>query len=177
MTTFKIPVREEVSSSNQQSFDTLQKALGMVPNLYATLAYSDNGLSRFLAYQTAHTSLSNKEKEAVNLIVSQLNECKYCLSAHTVLGKMNGFTDEEILLIRQGISAVPKLQAMIRMAKDITENKGHVAQETLDVFFEAGYTKGNLVDLLLLVSDKITMNYLHNLTDIAIDFPLAPALN
>ncbi len=46
MTTFKVPVREEVSASSQQSFDTLKKALGMVPNLYATLAYSENGLSR-----------------------------------------------------------------------------------------------------------------------------------
>lgn len=177
MTTFKIPVREEVSAANQQSFDTLKKVLGMVPNLYATLAYSDNGLSRFLAFQNTPSSLSNKEKEAVNLVVSQVNGCKYCLSAHTVLGKMNGFTDEEIIQIRQGKSTIPQINALIQLAKDITENKGRVAPEKLDVFFEAGYTKGHLIDLILLISDKTALNYLHNLTEVAIDFPLAPELN
>ena len=72
-------------------FDTLNKALGFVPNLYATIAHSENGLAKYLAFQGAKTSLTNKEKEAVNLVVSQVNGCIYCQSAHTVLGKMNGF--------------------------------------------------------------------------------------
>lgn len=96
MTQFKVPTRADVSFTNQSIFDNLEKALGFVPNLYATIAYSDHGLARFLAYQNAKTSLTNKEKEAVNLIVSQVNGCVYCQSAHTVLGKKNGFTDEQI---------------------------------------------------------------------------------
>lgn len=177
MTTFKVPVREEVSASSQQSFDTLKKALGMVPNLYATLAYSENGLSRFLAYQNASTTLSNKEKEAVNLAVSQVNGCKYCLSAHTMLGKLNGFSEEEILLLRKGQSTIPKLHALVQLAKDLSENKGHAAPANLDAFFEAGYDKGNMVDLILLISDKTALNYLHNLTEVPVDFPPAPELN
>ena len=92
MTTFTVPTKEEVSENNQAIFDNLNKALGFVPNLFATIAYSKNGLERFLAYQNAKTSLSNKEKEAVNLIVSQVNGCIYCQSAHLVLGKMNVLT-------------------------------------------------------------------------------------
>ncbi|WP_343303016.1 carboxymuconolactone decarboxylase family protein [Chitinophaga niabensis] len=177
MTTFKVPVREEVSASSQQSFDTLKKALGMVPNLYATLAYSENALSRFLAFQNAPTSLSNKEKEAVNLVVSQVNSCKYCLSAHTMLGKLNGFSEEEILLLRKGQSTIPKTHALVQLAKDLTENKGHAAAANLEAFFEAGYNKGNLVDLLLLIADKTALNYLHNLTEVPVDFPPVPELN
>jgi len=60
MKQFKVPTREEVSPANQAIFDNLHKALGFVPNLYATIAHSDNGLSRFLAYQNAKTSLNNK---------------------------------------------------------------------------------------------------------------------
>src|ERR1700761_895431 len=102
MKKFTVPTREQVSAANQANFDVLQKAIGMVPNLYATIAYSDNGLSRYLAYQSAKTSLTNKEKEAVNLVVSEVNGCIYCQSAHTVIGKMNGFSEEEILRIRAG---------------------------------------------------------------------------
>jgi AhpD family alkylhydroperoxidase len=173
MKTFSVPSRNEVSLQNQSNFDVLQKALGMVPNLYATIAYSDNGLSRYLAFQGAKTSLSNKEKEAVNLIVSEVNGCRYCQSAHTLLGKMNGFSEAEIINIRHGNSRDAKLNALVTLAKDITSNKGHVADDNLEAFYAAGYTNGNLVDVIMQVSDKIAMNYLHNLTQVPIDFPLA----
>ncbi|GAB4022551.1 carboxymuconolactone decarboxylase family protein [Spirosoma koreense] len=176
MRKFTVPTRDEVSESNQVLFDNLQKGLGFVPNLYATIAHSTNGLARYLAFQGAKTSLSNKEKEAVNLVVSEVNGCLYCQSAHTVLGKMNGFSDDEILNLRTGQSATGKLDALVKLAKDITENKGRVASDTLEAFYAAGYTDGNLVDVILQISDKIAMNYLHNLTEIPIDFPVAVKL-
>ncbi|MCY0977064.1 carboxymuconolactone decarboxylase family protein [Chryseobacterium wangxinyae] len=173
---FNVPTREEVAPANQAIFDNLQKALSFVPNLYATIAYSENGLARFLAYQNAKTSLSNKEKEAVNLIVSQVNECIYCQSAHLVIGKMNGFTDEQLTDIRKGKSENPKLNALVNLAADITKNRGNASDDHVNAFFEQGYTKENLVDLILQVSDKTAMNYLHNLTKVPVDFPLAPSL-
>lgn len=177
MTKFNVPTRDEVSPASQAAFDVLHKALGMVPNLYAAIAYSDNGLARYLAYQTSKTSLSNREKEVVNLVVSQVNGCKYCLSAHTVLGKMNGLSDEEILRIRKGSATDPKLNALVAFTKAVTENKGRVTDEIVDHFFATGYHKGNMVDVILQISDKVAMNYLHNLTEVTIDFPLAPALD
>lgn len=173
---FTVPARADVAPTNQAIFDNLQKALGFVPNLYATIAYSDNGLARFLAYENAKTSLSNKEKEAVNLIVSQVNGCIYCQSAHLVLGKMNGFSDAELLDIRKGTSTDTKLKALVALAASITKNRGRVAGDLVDDFYTKGYTNENLVDLILQISDKTAMNYLHNLTDIPVDFPLAPAL-
>ena len=177
MRTFAVPTREQVAPTNQDIFDNLKKSLGFVPNLYATIAYSNNGLSRFLAYQNAKTSLNNREKEAVNLVVSQINGCVYCLSAHTVIGKMNGFTDEQILDLRRGKSDNPKLNALVELAADITRNKGNANDDLVTSFYEQGYTNENLVDLILLISDKTVMNYVHNLTHIPVDFPAAPALS
>jgi len=176
MKTFTVPTRDQVVPANQAIFDNLQKALGFVPNLYAAIAYSDHGLARFLAYQNAKTSLSNKEKEAVNLVVSQVNGCIYCQSAHLVLGKMNGFTDEQLLDIRKEKSAEVKLNALVRLAADITRNRGNASPSNVNDFFAQGYTDENLVDLILQVSDKTAMNYLHNLTKIPVDFPLAPSI-
>ena len=176
MKTFTVPTRDQVVPANQAIFDNLQKALGFVPNLYATIAWSDNGLARFLAYQNAKTSLSNKEKEAVNLVVSQVNGCIYCQSAHLVLGKMNGFTDEQLLDIRKEKSLDAKLNSLVRLAADITRNRGNASPSNVNDFFAHGYTDENLVDLILQVSDKTAMNYLHNLTKIPVDFPLAPAI-
>jgi AhpD family alkylhydroperoxidase len=175
-TTFSVPARSEVSENNQVIFDNLQKALGFVPNLYATIGYSKNGLERFLAYQNAKTSLNNKEKEAVNLIVSQVNNCVYCQSAHLVIGKMNGFTDEQLVDIRKGKATDPKLNALVQLAAEITKTKGEANFDLVAAFFAQGYNNENLVDLILLISDKTAMNYLHNLTQVPVDFPLAPSL-
>lgn len=175
-TTFSVPTREQVSENNQAIFDNLQKALGFVPNLYATIAYSKNGLEKYLAYQNAKTSLTNKEKEAVNLIVSQVNNCIYCQSAHTIIGKMNGFSDEQLLDIRKAKTTDAKLDALVKLAAEITQTRGNANADIVDAFFAQGYTNENLVDLILQVSDKTAMNYLHNLTKIEVDFPLAPSL-
>lgn len=177
MKNFNVPTRDEVAPVNQTIFDNLNKALGFVPNLYATIAHSNTGLETYLNFQNAKTSLSKKEKEVVNLVVSQINDCHYCLSAHTVIGKMNGFTDEQVLEIRNGGAAFDKkTDALIQFTKEVTSNKGRVSQNVLDNFFAAGYTKASVVDVVIAVADKVVMNYLHNLTQIPIDFPLAPSL-
>jgi uncharacterized peroxidase-related enzyme len=177
MANFNVPTREEVSTNNQEIFDNLKSAIGFVPNLYATIAHSDTALGNYLQFQNAKTSLSNKEKEVVNLIVSQVNGCSYCLSAHTVISKMNGFTEEQILELRQGyFSSDEKLDALVKVTKEITLNKEKVNDTTLEAFFNTGYSKGTLVDVILAVADKVVMNYLHNLTHIDIDFSVAQKL-
>ena len=85
MKQFNVPTKEQVSQENQQIFDHLKAKIGFVPNIYATYAYSSSALSRYLTFANGRTSLNNKEKEIINLIVSQINECTYCLAAHTAL--------------------------------------------------------------------------------------------
>ena len=62
------------------------------------------------------------------------------------------------------------------MAAEITQTRGNANSDIVAAFFAQGYTNENLVDLILQVSDKTAMNYLHNLTKIEVDFPLAPSL-
>ncbi|MBS1519575.1 MAG: carboxymuconolactone decarboxylase family protein [Bacteroidetes bacterium] len=177
MKTFTVPTRDQVSEHNQAIFDNLHKAIGMVPNLYATMAYSENALGNYVTFQGGKTSLRGKEKEAVNLIVSQVNGCIYCLSAHTMLGKMHGLTDEQVIEIRKGSASFDtKLDALVKLAKNITETKGKADSALVDNFFAAGYNEGSLIDLIMLIGDKTIMNYLHNLTHVPVDFPLAPEL-
>lgn len=177
MSTFNVPTREEVSTNNQVIFDSLQKGVGFVPNLFATYAHSDTALENYLNFANAKTSLSAKEKEVVNLAVSQVNNCVYCLSAHTAIGKMNGFNDGQILELRAGSASFDnKLDALARLARNITENRGATDTDVLENFFNAGYTKGSLIDVISLVGDKTISNYLHKTTQVPIDFPVAQPL-
>lgn len=177
MSIFNVPKREEVSTANQAIFDNLEKAVGFVPNLFATYAHSENALGNYLNLSNAKTSLKTKEKEVVNLAVSEVNNCIYCLSAHTAISKMNGFTEDQILELRAGgASFDDKLDALARLAKNITENRGATDAAILDNFFTAGWTKENLIDVIVLVGDKTISNYINNTTEIPVDFPIAQPL-
>lgn len=177
MTTFKVPTRDQVSPANQALFDGLKKGLGMVPNLYAALALSEHALGNYLALQNAKSSITGKTREVVNLVVSQVNNCQYCLSAHTVIGGMLGFTPEQIIEIRRGgASFDTKLDALAKLVKNMACERGHADPARLRAFFDVGWTQENLVDAIVVIGDKTVTNYLHGTTQVPVDFPAAPAL-
>lgn len=178
MTNFTVPTKETAAPESVAMFNNLEKGLGFVPNLYAYIGHSPNALGNYLAFQQGQSkgAFKAKEREAINLIVSQINGCRYCQSAHTALGKMNGFTDEEILDLRAGRSTDARLQAIMRLAAEITRTQGNPSTESLRAFAAQGFGEAALVDLVSLIGDKIISNYLHNITGIAIDFPVAAEL-
>ncbi|AOB31271.1 alkylhydroperoxidase [Bordetella sp. H567] len=178
MSAINVPTREEVSPANQAIFDTLKKKLGRVPNLYATFAHSEHALGNYLASQSAKSSITGKAREVVNLAVSEVNQCEYCLAAHTIIGRKNGLSDEQMLEIRGGRATFDaKLDALARLAKDIVVRHGHPDPSVVDAFFAAGWDKGNLVDVICTIADMTVTNYLHGTTKVPVDFPAAPALN
>jgi uncharacterized peroxidase-related enzyme len=177
MSTFNVPTKNEVSENNQAIFNQLEKGLGFVPNLYASFAHSETALGNFLALGNAKTSFSAKEKEVINLAVSQVNNCVYCLSAHTAIAKMNGFTEEQILELRTGNASFnSKLDALSKFAKSISLNRGAATKEVIENFYDAGYSKGNLADAILLIGEITITNYFHKITEVPVDFPIAQSL-
>lgn len=177
MRPFNVPAKEEVSDENRQILEQLENQLGFIPNIYATYAHSDTALGRYLAFANGKTSLSSKEKEVVNLAASQVNGCTYCQAAHTQLGKMNGFTDEQILELRAGKASFdPKIDALARLTRELIANRGRISDDVLENFFDAGYSKENLIDVIVGAGEKSITNLLHNVTNVPVDFPEAPEL-
>ncbi|WCT14271.1 carboxymuconolactone decarboxylase family protein [Mucilaginibacter jinjuensis] len=177
MKTFKAPSKSEVSETNQHIFDNLEKNLGMVPNLYAYFGKNETALADYLALQSRKNTLSGKEREVIKLVVSQVNNCIYCLSAHTVVGKMNGFTDDQVLEIRKAaVTFDAKLAALAIFVKQTTESRGEPSPDSVEALFNAGYKEANLIDILIVIGDKIISNYLHKITKLPVDFPVAPEL-
>ena len=177
MTLIPVPARDDVTPANQAIFDQLKSKLGMVPNLYATLAHSEHALGSYLTFQNGKSSITGKAREVINLVVSQVNDCEYCLAAHTVIGGMVGFSPAQILEIRSGRASFDaKLDALARLVRSIATNRGHGEPALVDAFFTAGWTKENLIDAIVIIGDKTVTNYLHATTRVPVDFPAAPKL-
>lgn len=177
MRQFTVPARDEVSTDNQAIFDDLSNTLGFVPNLYAFFAKNETALADYLILQNRKSTLRPKEREIVNLVVSQANECEYCLAAHTAIGKMQGFTDAEIIEIRRAsISFDQRFDALANFVKQTATGRGRPSDEAKERLFAVGYNEANLVDIIIVIGDKIISNYLHSVTQIPVDFEPAPAL-
>src|ERR1041385_5585470 len=124
MTAITVPSRDDVSQADQALLDTLKKALGFVPNLYATMAHSESALGSYLASQNPRPSLKPKERETVNLVVSQINLCRYCLSAHTQIARKAGLGDEEVLEVRRGRAPFDaRLDALAKLVKSMVTER------------------------------------------------------
>ncbi|MDQ0593637.1 putative peroxidase-related enzyme [Chryseobacterium ginsenosidimutans] len=179
MKTIKVPQKDELSVESQAILDGIEKKMGSIPNLYATIAYSSSALKAMLDAESTlshQSSFSAKEREAINLIVSQVNECDYCLAAHTAMAQGRGFSEDDTLAIRRAEYQDKKLNAVIKLAQSIANNKGEAGEAVLENFFTAGYNEKALIELTALVALRSFTNYVFANTQIPIDFPVAQAI-
>lgn len=177
MTVINVPTREQVSPENQAIFDKLQEGIGFVPNLYAVFAHSDHALGNYMALQAGASSLNMREREVVILAVSQVNDCLYSLSAHTALAKKAGFSDEQIIELRRGTASFDaRLDALARLVRGTTADRGHIDPALLANFIAAGFSKANLVDTMMVIGDRTITSLLYNVTQVPLDFPAAMPL-
>lgn len=173
-----VPTIDQVSDETKVLFEAMQKRIGKVPNLYATIGYSSKALKSFLDLDATLSSVSfnGKQREAVALVVSQVNGCAYCLAGHTATALKFGLTKEETIDIRKGFSANTEINAIVQLAKSIAETKGHAEEKYLNQFFDVGFDEKNLMELIGLITVRVFTNYVFAITNIPIDFPEAPPL-
>jgi AhpD family alkylhydroperoxidase len=132
-------------------------------------------LNAYLAYTSAQIkgSFHGKEREAIYLIVSQFNDCQYCLASHTVSAMKNGWKEEDTLLLRAGKYPDKKWETIYAVIKSVIDNRGEVSDELLESFYALGYHEKGLMDLLALINIMSFTNYAYRLTKIPLDYPPA----
>lgn len=158
--------------------EAVEKQLGVVPNLFRTVANSPAGLEGYLGLNGALAKgrLDAKTRERIALAVAEINGCGYCLSAHTYLAKnLAKLDDAEITANRNGASNDPKADAAVRFAVKVTEARGHVSEEDLRSVKLAGYDDGEVIEIVLHVALNTLTNYVNEVAKTDIDFPVVAA--
>ena len=151
-----------------------QKGLGFVPNMYAEMSNSETLIGAYTSaynYLRKSSILSMKEQEVVLLSVSQLNECNYCMAAHSFVGeKMSGLSEEELQTIRKGDKLQDsKLAALQQFTVKMMQKRGWIDQHDLEVFIESGYTKKHVLDVIAAIGIKTMSNYFNHLNQTNLD--------
>lgn len=168
---------ETTTGKSKELFDAVQKKVGFIPNLIKVLGNSSATLQTYLnlGELTASGNFSKKFREQLALAIAEENKCNYCLSAHTVIGKMNGLTDNEIEKNRKANASDEKVKAGLQFAQLVTKNKGFVSNEEISIVKEAGYTDGDILEIVLNVVSNTLTNYVNHIAETEIDFPKVEA--
>ena len=164
----------EASGKTHELFESIQVKLGMVPNMMKTMGNSSAVLEGYLNFSGALSkgSLGGKLGEMIALTVAQENACDYCLSAHSLIGeKMAGVKPEILHDARNGVNADPKIGAALQFALTLVEKRGQVSNEDVQTVLEAGYTEGEVAEIIAHVGLNIFTNYFNNTANTTIDFP------
>ncbi len=148
-------------------------------NIFKGLANSPTGLKAYLGLNEAlgAGSLSDKEKEAVALVVGELNGCDYCVAAHTAIGKQAGLAEDQTIAIRKGdATGDAKLDALATFARALNEKRGWVTDEDLEAFRAAGYDDAAVVEVITAYALNVFTNTFNHVNGSVVDFPAAPAV-
>ncbi len=170
---------ENAKGEVRELYQSLEKKLGRVPNIFLNMGNSPLMLKGFLALNAAanHTNLLPKTREQIALLVSQINHCQYCLSAHTMMAEKIGMSEQEILKARQAESQDTKDQAILKFTKQVIEQRGNVSNQDVASIKAAGIDDSEFVEIILVIMENIFTNYFNLITDPKIDFPLASEMD
>jgi len=168
----------EAAEPAAELFAKIKKALGKVPNAYATIgSNSPLALEAILNLDGAlkKSSLTGKEIEVIKLAVSQVAQCDYCLASHTLAGKAAGLSPEALLAARHGQpSGDARHDALAAFARSVVSTRGTVAPEVLEAVRAAGVSDAQVIDTLMAVTAISFTNLINRVNDTTLDFPKAP---
>lgn len=162
----------------KELLDAVKAKLGIVPNMTRSMAVSPAVLEAYVGFIGAlgHGVLPARVREQLALDVGEANQCDYCVSAHCVLGKAAGLTEQDVLDSRRGESADPKTDVLLRFARKLVANRGFVNEAEIAVVRDAGFGDAEIAEVVAHVGLNVFTNYFNNVAGTPIDFPKAPAL-
>lgn len=166
MTQFTVHTAQTAPAAAQPILAEVQAKWKMIPNLHGVLAESPLALQvhNFLFDAFARSSFSAQEQQVILMSVSFENACSYCMAGHTALAKMAHVPEAVRDAIRAGHPvADAKLEALHRYAGAMVAKKGHVSEAETEQFLAAGYSKAQILELLVAVSLKVMASYTNHI--------------
>lgn len=174
MTEFTLHTIETAPEDSKALLKKSYDAFGMVPGLHAVMAEAPGLLE---AYQKAHELFINSsfDKDEITVVwqtINVENNCHYCVPGHTGIAKSMG-VDDAITEALRNETALPneKLEALRDFTLSVVRDRGNVDESKVQAFLEAGFTKQNILEVILGYSQKIMSNYTNHFANTPVDKP------
>ena len=164
---------EQSTGKARELLDAVKAKLGMTPNMMKTMAQSPAVLEAYLSFSGALGGgrLNAGLREQIALVSAEINGCGYCASAHTAIGKMVGLGEDAILKARNANAADAKTDAALKFVRTVIVNRGEVSDADLQAVKGAGFSEGEICEMVANVALNIFTNYFNEIAKTDIDFP------
>lgn len=155
-----------------------QKQLGRTPNLYRAMAASPAALNAYLVFRGALTlgTLSTQMMERIALLTASVNQCDYCVAAHTFRAGKIGMPESELALTRSGLASNAKDSAALGFVQQLIEQHGATSDADFAAVKAAGWTDAELGEMIGHIALNVFSNYFNHVAQPVLDFPALAAV-
>ncbi len=165
---YQVHTLESAPVAARAGLEQAKQRFGRVPNFFAIAAESPAAVNAYLALSDIFrgSALTPAEQQIVILTASVENKCDYCVAAHSRGANAAGVPEETISAIKQRVPLRDgKTEALRRFVSQTVRDRGWLLDEDVQAFLREGYSKAQMLDVMVGVSMKTLSNYINHLTD------------
>jgi len=164
---------EAAPEASKPILEQIKRTNGFIPNLMAIFAHNPTVLKGYIALETAyeHGSFTPRDRQIILLATSVENNCNYCTAAHSTIAQAFLFTPSEIIsaIVRGKDIPDRKIHALVTLVREVVRQRGYVSDTTIQDFLSVGYTREQVMELLLGVAMKTISNYVDHISPVPLD--------
>lgn len=176
MADFPIHTLETAPEASQPLLEDSNKAFGRVPGLHATMAEAPALLDGYKHLHRLFAQDTSFDKDELTVVWQTINvehECHYCVPAHTGIAKMMK-VDDAISNALRDETPLPnaRLEALRTFTLQMVRQRGFVSDAEVQTFLDAGFSKRQVLEVVLGVAQKVMSNYTNHLAQTPVDKPM-----
>lgn len=172
MSNFKRHNLETVPEESRKMLENVKNNYGFIPNLMGEFAEAPQALRAYVKLDEmfSETSFNPVEQEIIKLSASVANGCEYCVAVHSTVAEQKQIPQEIVNRIRDNETlSEEKYEALRRFTERIVRKRGRIAEDHLQDFLDAGFSRRQVLELLVGVSMKTLSNYTNHIAETPLD--------
>ncbi len=149
-----LPSHDQLDESTQRYFDKCQQKLGMVPNVLSAYSQNPEQLQAFSSFYNTlmfgESGLSPLEREMIAVVVSSINHCYYCLTAHGAAVRQyseNPILGEQLVMNYRAADLSPRHRAMLDFTDKLTRHPDQIVEADRQQLRDASFTDAQIWDI------------------------------
>jgi alkylhydroperoxidase family enzyme len=176
MADFEIHTLDTAPEQSRALLEHSQKAFGRLPGLHSVMAESPALLDGYKHLHRLFAEETSFDKDELTVVWQTINvehACHYCVPAHTGIAKMMK-VDDAITEALRNETPLPnaRLEALRTFTLQVVRQRGDVSDAQVQAFLDAGFTRQQILEVVLGVAQKVMSNYTNHLAQTPVDKPM-----
>lgn len=153
-TALDLPMVDPLPEATQKYFDICVEKLGMLPNVLQAHAFDIEKLNAFTGLYNdlmlGQSGLSKLEREMIAVVVSSVNRCFYCLTAHgAAVRALSGdpILGEQLVMNWRVAALDARQHAMLHFVENVTLASHKTSEADRQALRDVGFSDRDIWDI------------------------------